>query len=71
MRKIIKDVFSKLIFNILHEIHNDLPFLPERMKIEKVEKLVANLLEKTEYVVHITNLKQALNHGLSLKKSIE
>ena len=24
----------------LHELHNGLPFLPERMKIEKVEKLV-------------------------------
>ena len=48
----------------LHELHNDLPFLPERMKIEKVEKLVANLHDKTEYVIHIRNLKQALNHGL-------
>ena len=28
----------------LHELHNDLPFLPERMKIERVEKLVTNLL---------------------------
>ena len=34
----------------LHELYNDLPFLPERMKIEKVEKLVANLHDKTEYV---------------------
>ena len=32
----------------LHERHNDLPFLLERMKIEKVEKLVANLHDKTE-----------------------
>ena len=38
------------------------------MKIEKVEKLVANLLDKTEYVIHITRLKQALNHELVLKK---
>ena len=52
----------------LHELHNNLPFLPERMKIEKVEKLVANLHDKTEYVIHIRNLKQALNHGLVLKK---
>ena len=52
----------------LHEVHNDLPFLPERMKIEKVEKLVANLHDKTEYVIHIRNLKQALNHRLVLKK---
>ena len=44
--KLIKDIFWKLMFNILkklHKLHNDLPFLPERMKIEKVEKLVANL----------------------------
>ena len=27
----------------LHELHNDLPFLPQRIEIEKVEKLVANL----------------------------
>ena len=38
------------------------------MKIEKVEKLVANLHDKTENVIHIRNLKQALNHGLVLKK---
>ena len=30
--------------------------------------MVANLLDKTEYVIHIRNLKQALNHGLVLKK---
>ena len=35
----------------LHKLQNDLPFLPERMRIEKVEKLVANLHEKTEYVI--------------------
>ena len=27
----------------LHNLHNDLPLLPERMKIEKVEKLLGNL----------------------------
>ena len=52
----------------LYGIHNNLQFLPERMIIEKVEKFVANLYDKTEYVIHITSLKQALNHGLVLKK---
>ena len=52
----------------LHELHNDLPFLPERMKIEKVEKLVTNLQDKAEQVIHVRNLGQALNHGLVLKK---
>ena len=32
----------------LHELHNDLPFLPERMKLGKIEKLVTNLHDKTE-----------------------
>ena len=35
------------------------------MKIEKVKKLLANLHDKI--VIHIINLKQALNHGLVLK----
>ena len=52
----------------LHDLHNDLPFLPERLRIEKVEKLAANLHDRTEYVIHIRNLKQSLNHGLVLKK---
>ena len=52
----------------LHELHNDLPFLPERMNTEKVEKLIANLDDKTDYVIHIRNLKQSLNHGLVLIK---
>ena len=38
------------------------------MKLEKVEKLVANLHDKTEYVIHIRNLKQALKYELVLKK---
>ena len=51
----------------LQELPNDLPFLPARMEIEKVKKLVADLYDKSEYVIHIKNLKQALNHGLALK----
>ena len=46
---------------------NDLPFSPKRMKIEKAGKLVANLFDKTEYVIHIKHLKQALSHGLVFK----
>ena len=48
----------------LHDLYDDFPFSPERMKIEKVKKLVANLHDKTEYVIHIRNLKQILSHGL-------
>ena len=52
----------------LHNLHSDLPFLPERLKIEKCNKLVCNVYDKKNYVVHIKALKQALNHGLILKK---
>ena len=47
----------------LHELHNGLLFSTERMTIEKVKKLVSNLHDKIEYVIHIRNLKEALNHG--------
>ena len=64
MKKVMKDVLLKLMFNILklHDFHNDFPFLPEKMKIEKVKNLAANLHDKTGYVIHITY------HGLVLKK---
>ena len=52
----------------LHRLHSDMPFLPERMKIHKTRKLVCNLHDKKKYVVHISILKQALDHGLKLKK---
>ena len=72
--KVMNDIFLIFLIDVqyaenLHELHNDLSFLPERMKIEKVEKLVANLHNKTEYIIHIRNLKQAVNHGLFLKSS--
>ena len=52
----------------LHELHSDLLLLSERMKNDKCKKLVCNLPNKKNYVTHIHSLKQALNHGLKLKK---
>ena len=37
----------------LHKLHSDLPFLPERMKINKCDKLVCNVRDKENYVIHI------------------
>ena len=71
MKIMIKVIFLKWMLNIhkrLHELHSDLPFLSERMKIDKCKKLVCNLSNKKKYVTHINSLKQALNHGLKLKK---
>ena len=55
----------------MFELYNDLRFFPEGMIVDVAEKFVANLHDKKEYVIHIRNLKQALNHGLVLKKCIE
>ena len=41
----------------LHDLHSDLPFLPKRMNIDKCKKLVCNLHNKKNYVVHIKSLK--------------
>ena len=56
--------YPKNLFNL----HKDLPFLPERKKIEKCKELVFNIHNKENYAVHMRALKQALNHGLILKK---
>ena len=52
----------------LNYLHSDLPFLPERKKINKCSKLVCNLYGKNDDVVHIRSLKQALDYGLILMK---
>ena len=52
----------------LHKLHSDMPFLPERMILDKTKKLVCNLHDKKNYVVHIGVLKQALDHELKLRK---
>ena len=52
----------------LHDSHSDLLFLPKKLKIDKCKKLMCNLHNKNKYVVHIKSLKQALNHGLKLKR---
>ena len=40
----------------------------DRMKINIVEKLVLNLYDKKNYVIHIRALDQALKHGFILEK---
>ena len=67
-----EDIFMKLISQYPYKRHgldNDLPLLRERIKIEKDERFVANLQDKSEYVIHIGNLNQASNHRLVLKKA--
>ena len=46
IKTILNKVMKDNLPENLHNLHNDLSSLPERMKIEKVEKPVANLLDK-------------------------
>ena len=52
----------------LHDLHNDYPLAPERLKINNVEKLIPNLWDKEKYIVHHENLKLYLGLGLKVKK---
>ena len=62
----------------LHDLHNDLPFMCEKIRVKGpavagaspsgVEKLVPNLHDKKKYVIHVKALKQALDHGLVLER---
>ena len=52
--------YPKNLFNLL----SDLPFLLQRNKVLKCNKLVCSIRDKENHVVHIRALKQALNHGL-------
>ena len=57
-----------IIWKKLFDLHKDLPFLPESKKVNKLEKLICSVEDKEKYVMHIRVLKQALNHGLVLRK---
>ena len=52
--------------NSLHDLHNDYPLAPERIKVNKVNKLIPNLGFKEKYIIHFENLKQYLSLGLKL-----
>ena len=64
-----KNIFLNLMFNILKNYRNYIMIF-EKVKIEKVEKLVANLHDKTEYGINIRKLKQALYHRLVSEKKV-
>ncbi|XP_071055460.1 uncharacterized protein [Onthophagus taurus] len=58
----------------LHDIHNDLPFLAENIcppnssNSESEKRLIPNLFNKKNYIVHYRNLKHAIAHGLKVLK---
>ena len=52
----------------LFRLHSELLFFPERNNSQKFNKLACNVYDRENNVLHIRTLKQALNHGLILKK---
>ena len=53
----------------LHDLHNDYPLCPERVECDHgVKKLIPNLRDKNNYVIHYKNLMQCLSLGMKLKK---
>ena len=54
--------------NTLWESHNDYPLAPEKVKVDKIDKLICSFKPKRHYVVHYKNLKQYLEEGMILKK---
>ncbi len=52
----------------LHDLHNEYPLAPERLRIGEVDKLVPNLNNKNRYVLHHENLKFYLRKGMKLTK---
>ena len=53
----------------LHDPHNDYPLCPERVECKnKVMKLIPNLRDKKNYVIHYKNLMQCISKGIELTK---
>ena len=47
----------------IYKLHSDLPFLPERMKINNSKKHVCSVYNKENYVIHIfkTSIRSLIN----------
>ena len=52
----------------LHDLHNSYPLAPEKIKIDKISKLIPNLYDKKNYICHIKNLQLYVSLGLKIKK---
>ena len=56
--------YPKEVFNL----HKDLPFLPKRKKVEKVEKLICSIENKEKYVIHIRSCSTSIKSWVKIKK---
>ena len=63
-----REILLELMFNNTHKYIKFMMNYHFYLEERNLKKLVTNLNDKTEYVIHVRNLKQTLNHGLNLKK---
>lgn len=52
--------------NSLHRSHSDLPLLPHHLNVSKSKKLMCTLFDKEKYILHYTNLLQAVQLGIEI-----
>ena len=52
----------------LHDLHNDYPLALELMEVNKIEKLIPNLNNKTNYIIHHESPKLYEKLGLRITK---
>ena len=52
----------------LHELHSDLPFLSERMKIDKCDKLISNLFNKKKIRHTLKFFETSIKSWIKVKK---
>ena len=52
----------------LHDLHNEYPLAPDKLTVNRTEKLIPNLYDKKRYVLHHTNLKKYIEMGMKLTK---
>ena len=52
----------------LHDLHSDLPFLPERIKIDKHKKLACNLRNKKKIRCTYKVIKTSIKSWIKIKK---
>ena len=52
----------------LHDLHNDYPLAPEKLKIGGVQKLIPNLCNRYKYIIHHKTLKRYESLGLKIMR---
>ena len=71
MKKVMNNIFLKLIFNnrkIYVNFIKIYTFYQKERKFKKVEKLVTNLYDKNEYVIHIKKIKTGIKSWINFEK---